>query len=89
MNFDLAVADLLGLDDVAVIGRVHRVVFLERVEREDHVLGGDRLAVMPFGARRAGDRSRRRSRRDGLPRLRQRAVFRRDLVQRRASSGIS
>jgi hypothetical protein len=47
---DVALAGLLGLGDMPVIGGRLRVVLLERLEREDHVFDRDRLAVMPFGA---------------------------------------
>ncbi len=55
---DVAFAGLFRLDDVAVIGGELRVVFLERVEREDGVFGRYRLAVVPFrfGAQPIGGR---------------------------------
>src|SRR5690554_7254034 len=42
----LAVAGLLGLDDVTVVGRVEWAVLLQHVEREDDILRHDRLAVI-------------------------------------------
>ncbi len=52
---DLALAGLLRLGDMAVISRIVRMVLLERLEREDHVLRRHRLAVVPFRFRRAAD----------------------------------
>ena len=46
-KFDIALASLLALDDVPVVGAVHRTVLLERVEREDDVVRGHRLAIVP------------------------------------------
>ena len=46
-ELDLALADLFGLDDIAVIERVSRAVRLEHLEGIDHVLDGHRLAVVP------------------------------------------
>ena len=46
----LAVAGLLRLDDVAVVVALAVVELDQLVERPHHVVGGDRLAVMPFGA---------------------------------------
>ena len=47
-ELDLAVADLLGLDDVGVVGAVERVALgLEGLEGPDHVLDRDRRAVLP------------------------------------------
>ena len=43
---DLALAGLLDLDDVPVVGARMRVVLLEHLEREDHVLDRHRLAVV-------------------------------------------
>jgi len=39
--------NLLAFDDMAVVGAVHRTVLLERVEREHHVGGRHRLAIVP------------------------------------------
>ena len=44
---DFAFARLLALDDVLVVRAVHRAVLLQRVEREDDVIGRYGLAVMP------------------------------------------
>ena len=39
---------LLRLGDMTVVGGVAWTVSLERIEGEDHVLGRDRLAILPF-----------------------------------------
>ena len=44
---DLALAGPLAFDDVPVVGVVHRTVLLERIEREDDVVRGHGLAVVP------------------------------------------
>ena len=51
MELDLAVRDCDRLGHVLEIAAVHRTVGFEHLERPDHVVDGDRLAVMPFGAR--------------------------------------
>jgi hypothetical protein len=55
---DLALARLLRLDDVLVVRRRERVIRLERIEREDHVVGRHRPAVVPlrFRAQPVGHR---------------------------------
>ncbi len=50
---DFALAGLLGLGHVPVVGRVLRVMLLERLQREDHVVDGDRLAVVPARSARS------------------------------------
>ena len=47
---DFALARLLDLGDMAVIGANGRAVFLERLHREDHVLDSNRLAIMMMRA---------------------------------------
>ena len=47
----LALARLFRLGDVTVIGGKLRAVFLQRLERKNHIVGRDRLAVMPSGVR--------------------------------------
>ena len=47
----VGVVGLGGLGHMAVIGRSHRVIFLEGIEREDHVVGRHRPSIMPFGLR--------------------------------------
>ena len=72
----------LRLHDVAVIGRVLRMMLLERIQREDHVFRRHRLSVVPFRLRpQPVDDAREIV---GMAdRFGQRAVFGRDLVQRR------
>ena len=78
---DLALARRFGFDDMAIISGELRIVGLERREGENHVIGRDRLPVVPF-------RFRMQTIRDGreIGRMRQRfgkqPVFRRWLVQR-------
>ena len=81
-KLDLAIADFFGLHHVAVIGRILRMMFLERIERENHVVRRHRLAVMPFCLRpqTIGDGGKILGMAD---RLGQRAVFGRNFVQRR------
>src|SRR4051795_13213279 len=83
----LTLADLLGFHHMAVIGRVLRVMLLEGIEREDHVIRGYRLAVVPFGLRpqavsHEGEIIRMA---DGLG---QRAVLGRDFVKRGRREGF-
>ena len=57
-EFHLALADLLGLQRVAIIGAVEGVApGLEGIERKHHVVDGDRRAVVParLGAQGEGD----------------------------------
>ena len=56
---DLALAGFLDLDHVAIIGGELRAVLLGCVEREDHVLGRHRHAVVPFRFRAQPVRDRR------------------------------
>ena len=44
---DITLADPFALDDVPVVGAVHRAVLLECIEREDDVVGGHGLAIVP------------------------------------------
>ena len=44
-----ALAGFLGLGDMAIIGREVGAIFLLGLERENDVVGGNRLAVVPFG----------------------------------------
>src|SRR6516165_1179122 len=48
---DLVVASFFRLGDVSVIGRKLWTVLPERIERKNHVVWRDRLAVVPFGLR--------------------------------------
>ena len=48
---DFTLAGLLGLDDVAIVGPLHRAVLLEHVERKDDVVRRDGIGVMPAGGR--------------------------------------
>jgi hypothetical protein len=78
---DLALAGLLGLGHVAVVGRQLRVILLERVEREDDVVRRDRLAVVParLGTQAIGHRGEVSRVADGVG---EQAVFGRNLVER-------
>ncbi len=81
-EFDGSLADLLHALDVRVVQAVHRRTFLgQRVEGPDHVLDGDRLAVVPtrLFAQREGD-PRAVFRR--LDRLRDQPVVTERLVER-------
>ena len=79
---DFALGGFFRLGHVPVIGAELRTVLLERVERENHVLGRHRLAVVPMriGAQAIGDR---RAVRRVADRFRQQAIFGRYLVERR------
>ena len=59
---DLALAGLLDLHDVAIVGRLHRAVLLDHFHREDHVLDRDRLAIV---VARVGAQAERRRREVG------------------------
>ena len=48
---DLALARLLHLADMAVVGAELRAVFLGSLEREDHIFRRHRLAIVPFRLR--------------------------------------
>ena len=47
----LTFAGPLCLHDMAIVRRIERIVLLEHIEREDHVLGRHRAAIVPFGLR--------------------------------------
>ena len=80
-ELDIALAGFLGFDDVLVIGSVHRAVLLQDLEREDHVVGRHRFAVVParFLAQAVGDRGKVVGVGGGFS---QQAVFGDDLVLR-------
>ena len=86
-EFHVAVADLLAFCDVDVVGAVHRAVFLQRIEREDDVGRGNRLAVVPasIGAQpvdHIGEIV-------GMGRgLRKQAIRRRHFIERLAGQGL-
>src|SRR3982074_2236931 len=44
----IAITAFFGLHHMTVIGRILRVIFFERVERENHILWRYRLSVLPF-----------------------------------------
>ena len=49
MEGDFVLSGLLQLRDVAIIGRIPRVVLPERLKREDDILGCYRISIVPLG----------------------------------------
>jgi hypothetical protein len=76
---DLAFRGLLHLRDMTIVGGELRMMLLERLERKNDIVGGHRLAVVPFrlGAQPIGHRGKIRRM---AHRLGEQAVFGRDLV---------
>ena len=72
---------------MTVIGRERRVIFLERLQREDHILRRHRLSVMPFrfGAQPIDHMGKIRRMADGL---REETVLGRDLVRSRRDQRV-
>src|SRR5215471_9947566 len=77
---DLAVAGFFRFGDMPVISRKLRAVLPERVERENHIIRRDRLAVLPLSLRPQPVRDRGEI---GwkADRFRYQAVFARNLVE--------
>src|SRR3981081_1398322 len=77
----IAITAFFGIHHMTVIGRVLRVIFFERIERENHILWRYRRAVMPFRLRpQTIDDVRKILGMTDL--FGQRAVFGRNLIQR-------